>query len=128
MSTAAMNEPPEGTAAPDAPVPIDGATIQATIDQALRTGTGRLVMDELTELEARLRGHIELLLPDAEAAADRLWRGSTTWYTARARLDSIHHQVKQGLGKGPLAAHIQVDALARDCHWLLVHHQHRQQA
>ncbi|MER5971376.1 DUF6415 family natural product biosynthesis protein [Streptomyces sp. NPDC002055] len=116
--------PTEATTAP----PVDEATIQATIDQALRTGTGRLDMDELTALEELLLGHIQLLLPDAEAATDRLWRGSITWYTARARIDSIHHQVKQGLGNGPLAAHIQVDALARDCHWLLIHHQHRQQA
>ncbi|MER5974100.1 DUF6415 family natural product biosynthesis protein [Streptomyces sp. NPDC002055] len=113
-------------APPSAAKPIDATTIQATIDRALRTGTGRLVMDELTELEALLRGHINLLLPDAEAAADRLWRGSLTWYQCRARLDGIGRQMKQSLGDRPLAAHVQVTQLARDCQWLLVHHRHRE--
>ncbi|WP_432093734.1 DUF6415 family natural product biosynthesis protein [Streptomyces sp. bgisy100] len=123
-----MNEPPGGTSAPDATAPIDEVTIQATIERALRTGTGRLDMDELTAVEELLLGHIQLLLPDAEAAVDRLWRGSLTWYTARAKLDGIHRQVKQGVGDGPLSAHIQVSTLASDCQWLLVHHQHRERA
>ncbi|WP_432092209.1 DUF6415 family natural product biosynthesis protein [Streptomyces sp. bgisy100] len=115
--------PPNQTTARPA---IDQETIQAVIDRALRTGTGRLVMDELTEMEELLRGHIGLLLPDAEAAADRLWHGSLTWYQCRARLDGIRRQLKQDLGDRPLAAHIQVTQLARDCQWLLVHHRHRE--
>ncbi|MFF3763172.1 DUF6415 family natural product biosynthesis protein [Streptomyces sp. NPDC001922] len=68
---------------------VDIITIQATIDRALRTSTGRIDTGELVDLEALLRGHIASLLPAAEAVTDRLWRGSLAWYTRRARLDGI---------------------------------------
>ncbi|WP_432093013.1 DUF6415 family natural product biosynthesis protein [Streptomyces sp. bgisy100] len=99
--------------------PIDVAAIQATITTALATSNGPLVMDELVTLERSLRGHIERLLPEAEAAAERLWRGSIAWYQQRGRLESIRHQAAQGLTERPLTAHIHVTALARECAWLL---------
>ncbi|WP_432093574.1 DUF6415 family natural product biosynthesis protein [Streptomyces sp. bgisy100] len=110
----------EGTLPPSAS--IDGAAVHDAIDRALRTSTGRIDTDELTDLEVLLRGHITSLLPAAEAVTDRLWRGSLAWYTRRARLDGIRRQAEQGLGDGPLAAHIQVTALAHDCQWLLAEH------
>ncbi|MFF3762711.1 DUF6415 family natural product biosynthesis protein [Streptomyces sp. NPDC001922] len=120
--TSSQGRPPGAAADPS---PIDRATVQAAIDRALLTGTGRLDPDELTRLEATLREHITALLPAADAATDRLWRGSLAWYTRRARIDGIRHQAGQGLGDGPLSAHIQVTTLARDCQWLLAEHQER---
>ncbi|MFF3763457.1 DUF6415 family natural product biosynthesis protein [Streptomyces sp. NPDC001922] len=99
--------------------PIDVAAIQATITTALATSNGPLVMDDLAALERSLRGHIERLLPDAEVAAERLWRGSIAWYQQRGRLETIRHQAAQGLTDRPLTAHIHVTTLARECEWLL---------
>ncbi len=101
---------------------VDEAAIQDTVVRSLRTATGRIDMDELRRLEQQLLAHIALLYPAADAATDRLWRGSIGWYTRRATLDGIRRQAEQGLGDGPLAAHIQVSALARDCQWLLTQH------
>ncbi|MER5969223.1 DUF6415 family natural product biosynthesis protein [Streptomyces sp. NPDC002055] len=104
------------------PGPIDEATIQDTIVRSLRTASGRIDMAELVRLDELLRGHIALLFPGVEASTDRLWRGSVAWYQRRAGLDRIRRQVAEGLGEGPLSAHIQVTALARDCQWLLTQH------
>ncbi|MER5969055.1 DUF6415 family natural product biosynthesis protein [Streptomyces sp. NPDC002055] len=100
----------------------DETAIQDTIVRSLRTAAGRIDMDELRHLEQQLLAHIAVLYPAVDAATDKLWRGSIAWYTRRATLDSIRRQVEQGLGGGPLAAHIQVSALARDCQWLLTQH------
>lgn len=106
--------------------PICVATVNATVSRALRTNVGRLDVGVLTDLEALLRGHIALLLPPEREASDRLWHGSIEWHRQTARLDGIERQTQQGLGETPLAAHIQVQQLARDCQWLLNQHTGRQ--
>ncbi|WP_432002995.1 DUF6415 family natural product biosynthesis protein [Streptomyces sioyaensis] len=110
-----MDRPPDATL----DVQIDADTISATIIQALCMGSGRLDRTELEHLEEALRGHIALLLPDARTAARRLWHGSIEAHRITARLDDIARQTRQGLGQGPLSAHVQVRQLARDCQWLL---------
>jgi hypothetical protein len=103
--------------------PLDVVTVDATISRALRVNAGRLDLVQLGELEEDLRGHICLLLPEAREAAGHLWRGSTEWHRRIVRLDGIERQVTQGAGDAPLAAHIRVQQLARDCRWLLNEHE-----
>ncbi|MFG2397078.1 DUF6415 family natural product biosynthesis protein [Streptomyces lydicus] len=113
-----MDRPPDATI----DLPIDEDTITATLHQALRTGSGCPDLDELGALEEKLRGHIALLLPRARESARLLWHGSIEAHRLTARLDGIERQACQGLGDGPLAAHVQVHQLARDCQWLLARH------
>ncbi|MFE0378325.1 DUF6415 family natural product biosynthesis protein [Streptomyces inhibens] len=103
-------------------LPIDAETISATIRRALRSGSGRPDLGALAELEEDLSGHIALLLPEARQSARRLFHGNIEAHRLTARLDSIERQTRQGLGGGALAAHVQVNQLARDCQWLLAQH------
>lgn len=103
------------------PDPVDVDTIRHTITRALAEGPLRRCEDYV-ELEALLRGHIHLLLPDADASADQLWRGSVEWYRLRCRLDGIRRTVDRGLGPGLQSARDQVVQMARDCRWLLDRH------
>ncbi|WP_435604419.1 DUF6415 family natural product biosynthesis protein [Streptomyces sp. bgisy130] len=107
--------------------PIDVATIRASIARAQTLRRESPELDELVELEALLRGHIEVLLPEVQAAYDRLWRGSVGWSRGAGRLSGVRFQVRQGLGEGVVSAHVQVNQLARDCQWLLDEREARQQ-
>lgn len=102
--------------------PLDAETIGETICRALCLGTAPFDSAVLVGLEEELRGHIGLLFPEVRDAAGRIWRGSTEWHRRIARLDGVERQVKQGISDAPLAAHIQVQQLARDCQWLLTQH------
>jgi len=98
--------------------PIDRAVIQQTIDRALVEGPPP-PYEVLLELEDLLRGHIQQLLPAAEAAVGRLWRGGTAWWNAKTTLDAISEDVGRGLGEGLISAQKHVARLARHCRWLL---------
>ncbi|MFI7102648.1 DUF6415 family natural product biosynthesis protein [Streptomyces sp. NPDC050161] len=93
-------------------------TINTTIHQALHLRTARPDLGVLAELEQELRAHIARLLPNARESVSRLRHGGEA-HRLTARLDAIAHQARQGLGPGPLSAHVQVQQLARDCAWLL---------
>lgn len=110
----ARPEPPEPAPAAD---PIDVATIRATVERALAHGP-MPCREDLAEAEELLRGHIQLLLPIAEAAVDQLWRGGVEWYGKRSWLDIARDRVGRGLGSG-VSAHTHVRLLAHDCRALL---------
>ncbi|WP_331759855.1 DUF6415 family natural product biosynthesis protein (plasmid) [Streptomyces sp. NBC_01525] len=105
---------------PQGDLPVDVETISDTVRRALRFGATRPGLTTLADLEERLRGHIAVLLPDAEAAAARRGGSDGVEQTTR-RLVSIRAQLGSGLGLGRLSAHVQVAALAQDCQWLLEH-------
>jgi hypothetical protein len=107
------------TGVPMGTLSIDVVIIDATISRALRENAGRLDLKRLAELEEELRGHIALLLPGARDAADSISSGSIELRRLNMRLDGIEQLVRRGLNGTPLAAHIQVQQLARDCQWLL---------
>ncbi|MFF8901652.1 DUF6415 family natural product biosynthesis protein [Streptomyces lydicus] len=109
-------------AAADDALPIDAETISATISRALRLGSGPLNLDAMGEAAGALRGHVALLLPLARKSAGRLWAGSIEAHRLTARLDGIEMQSRRSLAPSPLAAHVQVQQLARDCQWLLARH------
>lgn len=101
---------------------IDTAAIQAAIKGALLTDqrkTGRIEMDARADA---LCGYIADLLPAAKAMADRMWRGSGTWYLLASRISEIEHQVARGLGDDAFGAHVRLRTLAFDTQWLLTHH------
>lgn len=99
-------------------LPIDVATIRATIGRALDIGPAPSRAD-LVELEQLLRGHVQLLLPIAETAVGRLDRGTVDWWERRTRLSAVAETLRHGLGDGMLSARVQVTNLARDCRALL---------
>ncbi|MFI9357070.1 DUF6415 family natural product biosynthesis protein [Streptomyces lydicus] len=103
-------------------LPIDAETISATIYGALRTGSGPLDLSVMGDAAEALRGHIALLLPSARESAGRLRPGSIEAHRLRARLDGIEQQYRRPLAPAPLAAHVHVQQLARDCQWLLARH------
>ncbi|MCB5908184.1 DUF6415 family natural product biosynthesis protein [Streptomyces pinistramenti] len=102
-----------------APAPVGTDPVNTTIHQALRLRTGRPDIGMLAGLERELRAHIAHLLPDARESINRLRHGGVEAHRMATRLDAITHQTRQGLGPGPLSAHVQVQQLARDCQWLL---------
>lgn len=118
MSAAAPRQEPAPAAADDAP--IDTTTIRRTIERAL-TFHQRDSREDLAELHHLLRGHIQLLVPEAEASIEHLWRGSLDWYQRRSRIDTIRHQAAADLADGILSARTQVAHMARDCSTLLAY-------
>ncbi|SFK72616.1 DUF6415 family natural product biosynthesis protein [Streptomyces pini] len=103
-----MKEPPR-RALPRRPCPLDTDTIQRTIDRALAADHTTRYSD-LAELEALLRGHINLMLPPARARAGTV---------AYARLNTAAGQLAYGLGDTLRSARRHVLLLALDCRWLL---------
>ncbi|WFB08338.1 DUF6415 family natural product biosynthesis protein [Streptomyces sp. LX-29] len=98
---------------------IDVDAIKATIARAVVKRSALPPYEELRELHAELRGHIEALLPLAEKQVGELWRGSVEWYQKRSKLDTIPHLVGQGLGPGLRSASDHVRHLGRTCQFLL---------
>lgn len=108
----------EGDSIPPAETaPVDLEMIRATVDRALAQGPVP-PHRELVELEELLRGHIGMLLPLAETAVGKLWRGGVEWYGKRAWLDIARDRVGMGLGHGT-AAHTHIRLLGHDCRALL---------
>ncbi|GGV01672.1 hypothetical protein GCM10010211_81210 [Streptomyces albospinus] len=103
-------------------IPVDVETMRRSIDRALVLRSQPLEHAELEHLEALLRGHIEVILPDALERTDRLWRGSQQWYLNRSTLGKIANNARFGLGDEPMRNWVQVSQLARDCGWLLERH------
>ncbi|MCZ1013925.1 DUF6415 family natural product biosynthesis protein [Streptomyces noursei] len=107
-------------------IPVDVEMMRRTIDRALVLRSSQLDRAELEELEELLRGHIEVILPEALERTERLWHGSREWYLARSTLGTIAHSVRLGLGDGLLANYAHVTRLARDCQWILRGHTDRE--
>ncbi|KEF04600.1 MULTISPECIES: DUF6415 family natural product biosynthesis protein [Streptomyces] len=103
------------------PTFADAATIQRTITTALSMRHGRTSMTTLADLDGHLRRHIASLLPEAEEAADALWRGSIDWSRQAGVLDAIREHT-QPLPTSPLSALADVEQRARHCQWLLDQH------
>ncbi|WEB38573.1 DUF6415 family natural product biosynthesis protein [Streptomyces yunnanensis] len=99
--------------------------IRSTLVRAQDLRDTSLCTDELAELDGLLRGHIAVLLPEAQAATDKLWRGGMEWSRRTGRLSEIRFRSEQGLGAGRLSALVQINLLARDCEWLLADHKER---
>jgi len=108
--------------APPTAVAIDWETISETIRSALRTGSGPIDLDEMAALAETLRGHIALLLIEARETTSQLGRGTIEAHQTTSRLGGIEKQFRRPLASLPLAAHVQVQQLARDCQWLLAQH------
>ncbi|MFF0624175.1 DUF6415 family natural product biosynthesis protein [Streptomyces sp. NPDC004296] len=115
------------TADRSAAVPGDEDTIRSTLVRAQDLRDTSPCTDELAELDRLLRGHIAILLPEAQAATDKLWRGSMEWSRRTGRLSEIRFRSEQGLGASRLSALVQINLLARDCEWLLADHKVRRQ-
>ncbi|MFF8900743.1 DUF6415 family natural product biosynthesis protein [Streptomyces lydicus] len=98
---------------------VDRNLIQQTIERAQGLRRTAADADELVRTVEALRGHIALLMPDAEEATNRLWRGSIEWSRRTGRLSGVRFQAGQVPGPGRLSVHVQLGQLARDCQWLL---------
>lgn len=115
-----QTHPPAPEARTD--TPIDAETISATIRRALRLGSARPALDELTAAQEELRGHITLLLPLVHADQTHLPQDSVLAHTVAARLAGIAERAGQPLRRDILTAHSQVGSIARDCQYLLAMH------
>ncbi|MFI7101068.1 DUF6415 family natural product biosynthesis protein [Streptomyces sp. NPDC050161] len=101
---------------------MDVEVVSDTIRRALSLGGGRPDLEAMAELEERLRGHINLLLPIVEAEADRLCGGGLEWARRMHVMSTVPAQSERVLSNGPLSAHVHIAQLARDCQWLLDRH------
>ncbi|MFG2226960.1 DUF6415 family natural product biosynthesis protein [Streptomyces sp. NPDC048644] len=117
-----QTHPPEPESLQIESYPVDAETITATIDEARALRGLAAKAGDLDIVATTLRGHIALLLPEIRGVVDRLWHGSIETHRLTARLDGIENQAKQAPRPGTLAAHVQVQQLARDCQWLLARH------
>ncbi|GAA1063532.1 MULTISPECIES: DUF6415 family natural product biosynthesis protein [Streptomyces violaceusniger group] len=98
---------------------VDVEEIKRTIVNALVTRTVLPPYEELRDLHTALLGHIHTLMPLAETRIDRLNRGTVAWYSKRSRLNTIPHEVRQGLGSGLRSAEWHVRSLGYTCQFLL---------
>ncbi|MDT0377560.1 DUF6415 family natural product biosynthesis protein [Streptomyces sp. DSM 42041] len=90
-------------------LPVDPDTIRATIGRALIEGPAPRYAT-LEELEGLLRGHVQLLLPEAQEAG-----------APRNLLASVRVHLKEGMGEGLVSARVHVRQLAHDARALLRH-------
>ncbi|WP_438493835.1 DUF6415 family natural product biosynthesis protein [Streptomyces asiaticus] len=98
---------------------VDVDKIAETIARALVTRTVLPPYEELCGLYMALLEHIQTLMPLAEKRIDRLNRGTVAWYSKRSRLNTIPHEVAQGLGSGLRSADWHVRSLGYTCQFLL---------
>ncbi|MFD5748131.1 DUF6415 family natural product biosynthesis protein [Streptomyces sp. NPDC127033] len=98
---------------------VTARDIRASIDRGHAVLQGTSDREELMALADELRCHIDVLLPVARVAVDKLWRGGPDWISLTRRLDFIRNQSHGELGRTTLLAHINVRTLALDCEWLL---------
>lgn len=118
-----MNNPQKTVLGLQQRLRLDTETISATIRWALHFGAGRPTPGELAEAEGLLRGHIAVLLTEVrEEAPDQKNPSGAEVCQMTSRLKAIGRQMAEGLGDSPLAAHVKVRHLARDCQWLLAHY------
>ncbi|MFE7313906.1 DUF6415 family natural product biosynthesis protein [Streptomyces sp. NPDC057555] len=97
-------------------------TIAATIRRALHFGAGRPTPGELAEVEQLLRRHLTVLLTEVREAAPPQHPLVAEECQMASRCRGIEQHMAEGHADGPLAAHVQVHLLARDCQWLLAHY------
>lgn len=91
---------------------------QGLIEEGL-AATGILPpYERLVELDTQLRAAIDTLLPVAQAAADRLNRGTPAWYTRQKAVDEARKALDGNLGIGLRSAALHVAELARHCYAL----------
>ncbi|WP_275558819.1 DUF6415 family natural product biosynthesis protein [Streptomyces sp. 5-6(2022)] len=93
--------------------------IKTAIARAQVTRTVLPPYEELRGLHKALLDHIQTLMPLAEKQIDKLNRGTVAWYTKRSRLNTIPHEVAQGLGSGLRSADWHVRSLGYTCQFLL---------
>ncbi|MBL1095933.1 DUF6415 family natural product biosynthesis protein [Streptomyces coffeae] len=98
---------------------VDLDAIKTAISRALAEQSVLPPYDELCEMHRALVGHIEVLMPVAAKQIDGMWHGSVEWYQRRSKLDTIPHEVTQGLGAGLQSAAWRVKTLGYTCRWLL---------
>ncbi|MFD8512969.1 DUF6415 family natural product biosynthesis protein [Streptomyces antimycoticus] len=98
---------------------VDVEEIKKAIVSALVTRTVLPPYEELCDLHKALLGHIQTMMPLAEKRIDRLNRGTVAWYSKRSRLNTIPHEVGQGLGSGLRSAEWHVRSLGYTCQFLL---------
>ncbi|MCT2592974.1 DUF6415 family natural product biosynthesis protein [Streptomyces sp. N2-109] len=99
-------------------VPPDAERVRALIQRALHP---RAMPDgaEVAELKRELCSFVRTLLPEAEAAVDKLWYGSLIWFQRCGRLKLVRELQEQGPDVQLLTPHVYVRHLARDCRVLL---------
>jgi len=98
---------------------VDVAKIGETIARALVKRTVLPPYEELRDLHKTLLEHVQTLMPLAEKQVDRLNRGTVAWYEKRSRLNTIPHEMAQGLGSGLQSADWHVRSLGYTCQFLL---------
>jgi hypothetical protein len=92
--------------------------LEALIEECL-TVTGILPpYDHLVDLDIRLRAAAETLLPEAQAAADKLNRGTSEWWSRQSAIDYTRQVMADDLGSGLRSAAVHVAELARRCNTL----------
>ncbi|MCM2580648.1 DUF6415 family natural product biosynthesis protein [Streptomyces meridianus] len=103
-------------------LPIDAATIRASVERAATVTAVLPQYQDLVTLAQLLRGHLHLLLPDAQADTDRLNRGTALWHQRQTTIDRTRRTLAEGMGHGLLSAAMHVQELGRACGFLLSWH------
>ena len=112
----------KGSAATQDATPIDADTVRSTIARVSETRAVLPQYQDLVNLQQLLRGHLRLLLPLAQARANRLNRGSTLWYQRQTTIDRARLALDEGMGDGLRSAALHVQELSRHCEFLLNSH------
>lgn len=110
--------------APDAAErdPADIETMRATARQALALGI-YMSADDMLLLHEKLRGHIELMIPEVEAIAGRLGKDDIPRYCALACVGEARMKLSLEAGAGLSGEGAYARRLARVLHALCDHYE-----
>ncbi|WP_367140696.1 MULTISPECIES: DUF6415 family natural product biosynthesis protein [Streptomyces] len=93
--------------------PLDLVTIRATAHRALAERASALPrVQEIREITLALRGHLELMLPEAQEHADQLPPGTTQWYCWEGLITNARTELDEGPGGGLYSAFTHMQTLA----------------
>ncbi len=101
-------------------LPVDIGTMRATARCAL---TETLSEDDLDTLTLTLRGHMQLLVPEVEAIAEREPKDSAPRYCARACVAEARRKLRIGDGCTPAVRVAVAQRLARSVNALCDHYE-----
>ncbi len=99
--------------------PLDLVTIRATVRRALQERAALPRASEIREITHTLRGHLQLMLVEAQNRAGQLERGTEPWLGWVALIGRARDDLDRDGGCGLRSAAAYMDDLGRTCRRLV---------
>ncbi|WP_327378028.1 DUF6415 family natural product biosynthesis protein [Streptomyces sp. NBC_01216] len=103
--------------------PLDITIMRSTAQRTLALGEAPPLAEDLETLTSRLRGHIQLLLPEVRGLISAQPATDQPAMAARVGVEEAHRRLTTTKGFGPDAAYRHAARLARSVHALCDHYE-----